>query len=65
MLRSSGMFGLSDSCILNFQAAKEFETELKKEPEDGSKPSPAEGPKAVGSEDEKKELETSATKENA
>lgn len=46
------------------QAAREFETELKKEPEDGSKPSPAEGPKAVSSEGERQELETSDTKEN-
>ncbi|XP_020272627.1 sec-independent protein translocase protein TATA, chloroplastic-like [Asparagus officinalis] len=46
------------------QAAKEFETELKKEPDEGSKPSLPEDPKASSSEDEKKELETSGTTEN-
>lgn len=47
------------------QAAKEFETELKKDPEDSSKSLPAESPKAVSSEDEKKELETSGTKDSS
>ncbi|XP_010936083.1 sec-independent protein translocase protein TATA, chloroplastic-like [Elaeis guineensis] len=48
------------------QAAKEFETELKKDGEDASKPPPpAESPKAVSSEDEKKELEASGTKETS
>ncbi|XP_010923487.1 sec-independent protein translocase protein TATA, chloroplastic [Elaeis guineensis] len=47
------------------QAAKEFETELKKDDEDASKPtSPAESPKAVSSEDEKKALEASATEKS-
>ncbi|RWV98569.1 hypothetical protein GW17_00038574 [Ensete ventricosum] len=47
------------------QAAKEFETELKKDPEDSSKSPPAESPQAVSSEDEKKELETSGTKDSS
>ncbi|XP_064952181.1 sec-independent protein translocase protein TATA, chloroplastic-like [Musa acuminata AAA Group] len=47
------------------QAAKEFETELKKDPEDSSKSPPAESPKAVSSEDEKKELETSGTTDSS
>lgn len=48
------------------QAAKEFETELKKDNEDASNPlPPAESPKAVSSEDEKKELEASGTKESS
>ncbi|RWW34850.1 hypothetical protein GW17_00000368 [Ensete ventricosum] len=46
------------------QAAKEFETELKKDPEDSSNPPPVESPKAVSSEDEKKELETSGTNDS-
>ncbi|KAJ6797894.1 sec-independent protein translocase protein TATA, chloroplastic-like [Iris pallida] len=47
------------------QAAKEFETELKKEPEDKSDESPpTEIPKTVGSGDEKKELEPSGTKDS-
>ncbi|WOK99417.1 hypothetical protein Cni_G08129 [Canna indica] len=45
--------------VKSFQeAAKEFETELKKGPEEPSKPPPAESPKAVSSEGEKKEPET-------
>ncbi|CAL9080164.1 unnamed protein product [Musa textilis] len=47
------------------QAAKEFETELKKDPEDSSESPPAESPKAVSSEDEKKELETSGTTDSS
>ena len=46
------------------QAAKEFETELKKDPEDSSNPPLVESPKAVSSEDDKKELETSGTKDS-
>ncbi|XP_065001465.1 sec-independent protein translocase protein TATA, chloroplastic-like [Musa acuminata AAA Group] len=46
------------------QAAKEFETELKKDPEDSSNPPSVESPKAVSSEDDKKELETSGTKDS-
>ncbi|XP_020587024.1 sec-independent protein translocase protein TATA, chloroplastic [Phalaenopsis equestris] len=51
------------------QAAKEFETELKKEPEKATQsPSPPENPNAsaeiLGAEDEKKELEASGTQEN-
>ncbi|KAJ6796968.1 sec-independent protein translocase protein TATA, chloroplastic [Iris pallida] len=47
------------------QAAKEFETELKKEPEDTSDqlPPPTESPNKVGNEDEKK-LEASGSKES-
>ncbi|XP_072987016.1 sec-independent protein translocase protein TATA, chloroplastic-like [Typha latifolia] len=45
------------------QAAKEFETELKKDPEVASQPPPSESLKAVTGEDEKKELEASASKE--
>ncbi|KAG1368708.1 sec-independent protein translocase protein TATA, chloroplastic [Cocos nucifera] len=48
------------------QAAKEFETELKKDDEDGSKPTPqAESSKAISSEDEKKELEASGTERSS
>ncbi|WOL19644.1 hypothetical protein Cni_G28446 [Canna indica] len=47
------------------QAAKEFETELKKDPEGSSEPPPAESPKAVSSEDEKKKLEASSTKDSS
>ncbi|KAH0462237.1 hypothetical protein IEQ34_009812 [Dendrobium chrysotoxum] len=53
------------------QAAKEFETELKKEPEEGTQPPPPENPNAsvenlgaAKSEDDKKELEASGTKES-
>lgn len=46
------------------QAAKEFETELKKDTEGSSEPPPAESSKAVSSEDEKKQLETSGTNES-
>lgn len=52
------------SCI-RIQAAKEFETELKKDDEDASKPTPpAESPKAVSNEDEEKELKASGTKKS-
>ncbi|OAY78954.1 sec-independent protein translocase protein TATA, chloroplastic [Ananas comosus] len=47
------------------QAAKEFETEIKKDSEDASQPAPSETPKTIKSEDEKKELEASSgTKES-
>ncbi|XP_039139425.1 sec-independent protein translocase protein TATA, chloroplastic [Dioscorea cayenensis subsp. rotundata] len=46
------------------QAAKELETELKKPPEDAATPTATEIPKAVSSEEEKKELEASTTKES-
>ncbi|CAL9066756.1 unnamed protein product [Musa banksii] len=56
---------ISNCLSLIVQAAKEFETELKKDPEDSSKSPPAESPKAVSSEDEKKELETSGTTDSS
>nr|CAD1828045.1 unnamed protein product [Ananas comosus var. bracteatus] len=47
------------------QAAKEFETEIKKDSEDASQPAPSETSKTIKSEDEKKELEASSgTKES-
>ncbi|KAJ0982424.1 hypothetical protein J5N97_010679 [Dioscorea zingiberensis] len=47
------------------QAAKEFETELKKSPEEVNDPAPVETPQTIGSEEEKKELESSTTKDSA
>ncbi|XP_073004876.1 sec-independent protein translocase protein TATA, chloroplastic-like [Typha latifolia] len=46
------------------QAAKEFETELKKDPDDASQSPLSEIPEAVSGEDEKKEVEASGTKES-
>ncbi|XP_072951576.1 sec-independent protein translocase protein TATA, chloroplastic-like [Typha angustifolia] len=46
------------------QAAKEFETELKKDPDDASQPPLSETTEAVSGEDEKKEVEASGTKES-
>ncbi|KAG6536314.1 sec-independent protein translocase protein TATA, chloroplastic-like [Zingiber officinale] len=45
------------------QAAKEFETELKKDPDDSSTMLPAESLKSVSGEDERKKLETSASED--
>ncbi|XP_074571757.1 sec-independent protein translocase protein TATA, chloroplastic-like [Curcuma longa] len=46
------------------QAAKEFETELKKDPDDSSTMPPAESSKSVSGEDERKKLETSGSKDS-
>uniref|UniRef100_A0A1D1XJZ3 Sec-independent protein translocase protein TatA n=1 Tax=Anthurium amnicola TaxID=1678845 RepID=A0A1D1XJZ3_9ARAE len=46
------------------QAAKEFETELKKEPEENVEPPASEKPISVNNGDEKKELKASGTNES-
>lgn len=63
---SFDVFHLSSTfpCTSIVQAAKEFETELKKDPDDSSTMPPTESSKSVSGEDEIKKLETSGSKDS-